>query len=74
MLQNRRLNNRLKASNERLLAITKDIGRIQEESLRAWTIVEINQVRTKELRENLDELLLKQEESLNRLVTLAAKA
>lgn len=74
MLQNKRLNNRLKASNERLLAITKDIHRIQEESLRAWTIAEINKVRTKELRENLDELLSKQEESLKRLVILAEKA
>lgn len=74
MLQTRRSISRLKASNERLLALSKDIDRIQEKSLRAWAAVEVNQIRTKELHEHMDELLSKQEESLNRLVTLALKA
>lgn len=76
MLQTKRSTrstSRLKASNERLQAITKDINRIQKESLRAWTSAEMNLVRTKELREDLDELLVRQEESLHRLATLAAK-
>ncbi|MBE9914599.1 hypothetical protein G8C92_11205 [Paenibacillus donghaensis] len=64
----------LEASNERLLAIIKNVDRIQEESLRAWAAVEINQDRTKELSANLDGLLIKQEESFKKLVTFAAKA
>ncbi|WP_160036751.1 hypothetical protein [Paenibacillus sp. An7] len=64
----------LKASNERLQAITKNINRIQKQSARAWTSAEMNMIRTKELREDLDKLLIEQEESLIRLTTLAGRS
>ncbi|MFB5762554.1 hypothetical protein [Paenibacillus medicaginis] len=74
MSHSKRLNNRLKASNERLQAITKDIDRIQEKSLRTWAAVKFTQVRSKELQDNLDELIIKQEDNFNRLVTIAERA
>ncbi|MFD0714771.1 hypothetical protein [Paenibacillus sp. GCM10027626] len=73
MRQTRRSHS-LKASHERLLAITNDINRIQEESAQTWAVLKINNVRTKELRENMDKLLSRQEESFKKLVALAGKA
>lgn len=71
MLQTKRSHKQLKGSNERLMTITQELERIQQEGLRVWAFAEINQVRSQELRENLDELLSKQEENLKRLVTLS---
>lgn len=71
MTQTRGRKHRLKGSHERLLAITKDIDRIQRESLRARAVAQINQDRTRDLGVNLDELLTKQELSLKRLMKLS---
>lgn len=71
--QTRRVNS-LKASNERLRAITKDVNKIQEESAQTWAVLQVNNVRTKELRANMDKLLARQEESVQKLIALASKA
>ncbi|MFC9778347.1 hypothetical protein [Paenibacillus chitinolyticus] len=73
MLRTRRVNS-LKASNERLQAITKDVNKIQEGSAQAWAVLQVNNVRTKELGAKMDKLLARQEESVQKLIALANKA
>ena len=70
MSQNRRKNS-LKNSHELLMAISNELKEIQKENERTWAFIEVNDTLTKELRNSLDELLSKQEESLKKLGRLS---
>jgi hypothetical protein len=54
-------------SNEQLMAIRKDLDRIQAENLQTRVALEHNRMRTRELSESMVELLSKQEASLKKL-------
>jgi phosphoenolpyruvate synthase/pyruvate phosphate dikinase len=60
-------------STEQLLAIRKDLDRIQAENMRTWAALEHHNIRTRELSESMVELLSKQEETLKKLEDLAKK-
>ncbi|MBB6637259.1 hypothetical protein [Cohnella thailandensis] len=66
----RRLNG-LVASSERLQAISKEIEELEKRhSLSAFAIMAIEESRTKELKEDFEQSLSKQESNIRRLINI----
>ncbi|WP_150266158.1 hypothetical protein [Paenibacillus tepidiphilus] len=72
MPRTRRVN--FRASNEMLKAITDDVEKIQEESAQIWAVLRVNNTRTQEAAETMTKLLEQQEESIQKLITIAGRA